>query len=83
MEYKIEKNIPIPRAKTCTVSLFPWEKMEIGDSFLIKCENNKKMINHKRSSVRSSISTFNKKHNANIKIITRNIDGNLRVWRTQ
>ena len=40
-KYKIDKNIPIPNNKIHW-SRFPFANMEIGDSFLVKCAQEKK-----------------------------------------
>lgn len=38
IEYKIDKNIPIPdRIRRCGSVLYPFRTMRIGDSFLILC----------------------------------------------
>lgn len=38
-DYKIEKNVPIPYIVRKYGGKYPWEEMEIGDSFVIENPN--------------------------------------------
>jgi hypothetical protein len=44
--FKIEKNIAMPDLKVGRASIFPWEEMEVGDSFQIPATK----VNSARSS---------------------------------
>ncbi len=73
MEYKIEKNIPILRKYH--KSKYPFLKMGIGDSFIVK---NKNIAN----SVITIISVYNNKNNKNLKFTTKRIsEYEYRIWR--
>lgn len=64
----IEKNIPIPKR-------FPFDKMEIGDSFSIPS-------NVRRSTASVAARRYGDKHK--MKFITRKMpDGTIRCWRTE
>lgn len=73
--FKIEKNIPITSIKTTKnfQSKYPFNKMEIGDSFFIP-EKTKK-DEKKRKGLYCSAKRFG------IKIATRKGEGGLRVWK--
>ncbi len=66
MKYKIEKNIPIKGTKR--PSKYPFDKMQVGDSFLVD--------NEKAGSIRSLIYRVGGK-----KFRTRSVKGGIRVWR--
>jgi hypothetical protein len=76
-EYKIEKGIEMPvlmKGRTATVT-YPYEKMEVGDSFLVKSDK-KHMIN--------TMCTKNKVMGERLgrKYVARVVEGGVRVWRT-
>lgn len=76
--YTIEKNIAISQ-KRKEIIRFPFEKMEVGDSFFIPSSD--QAINAARSSLFTAIRTFNIFHNKTYKILTRAQEKGLRVWR--
>lgn len=73
--FKIEKNIPIPKADRGSGSgrneKYPWSKMVPGDSFFVP--------QIKVSSIIGSAWRASKRHNA--KFTVRKVDGGVRVWR--
>lgn len=78
--YEIEKGIPIPKpVKPQPPGVYPFKKMEVGDSFFIKC--NKK----ERQRRSSSVLTLAKKTCNEMKFTTRFIQfgkhTGIRVWR--
>lgn len=75
MAYKIEKNIPIPR----DTSLFPFEEMGPGDSFVVPVGGYKNMMSL-RSALSNRIKSVNLKNKSTLKIKTRREKGCLRVW---
>lgn len=67
--YEVESNIPVPLfRKSC--SLYPFDTMEVGDSFLAEEAN-----------VRSAAGQYSKRHGR--KFTTRAVEGGYRVWRIQ
>ena len=73
MEIKIEKGIPIPAGQQGAPRKYPFDEMEIGDSFLVAEE--------KIRSVRALASLAKKKNG--MKVATRKVDGGFRVWRIE
>jgi hypothetical protein len=67
--FTIEKNIPLSSKKA-----YPFDQMEVGDSFFIPCDDPKK-ISYIRSQINNSKKDYPKKV-----ISTRKQDGGLRVW---
>lgn len=78
IEYKIEKNIPIVRARKA-FTRFPLDEMEVGDSFYIPLSDQKK--ESAMASIYSAANSFNRSHKAKIKVSTRSEADGLRVWR--
>jgi len=70
--YKIDKNIPMPPKRT-TKCVYPWDGMEIGDSFLMK----------KKMAVRDigNLHTLSKKRGIKIAVRQEGDMGYIRVWR--
>lgn len=72
LEIKIEKNIPIP-----TISCkFPFDKMQVGDSFIIPDE-----IPHTR--VRVKCIQYVKKNNLSHKFSIKKVNKGYRCWRVK
>jgi hypothetical protein len=67
--FTIEKNIPLSSRKA-----YPFEQMEVGDSFLIPCTDPKKI-----SYIRAQINNSKKVYPDKV-ISTRKEEGGLRVW---
>jgi hypothetical protein len=81
MDFKIEKNIPM-FLKSKEDYKYPFQEMEVGDSFNISCNNGIDLRN-KRNNVLSCAQNF-KKLKTDFKISTRNTSlFNLRVWRVK
>lgn len=71
-EFKIEKNIPVPCNKSKRGGYkYPFNIMEVGDSFLVENRTMKKM---------SSIVHYAQK-STGFKFMSRSGDGGVRVWR--
>ena len=80
MNFKIEKNIPISKRKynkkgnkTGCISVYPFDNMVDGDSFFIPIPNS---IYHV-----ASHRVYAAARNRKIKIVTRYVEGGLRVWK--
>ena len=79
--FKIEKDIEIPmkrkRAK------YPFKEMDIGDSFLIMVDpsEDKEILSIRIK--KAQINVISAARNLEIKVVTRQEDGNLRCWRIE
>jgi hypothetical protein len=72
---KIEKGIPVPERSNIK---YPWGRMEVGDSFFVKCEYSK--IKH--HSVNGSMYYWKKRNKKDDwKFTVRRVDGGIRAWR--
>lgn len=71
-KYKVDKNIPIPEKTIFCNRKYPFNEMQIGDSFLVK---NKSM-----PVVSAAKSGFVKK-NPNYQFTMRKVKDGIRVWR--
>lgn len=72
---KIEKGVPLPSTRK-TRLVYPWDKMEVGDSVLIPTATGPDV-----QKVRQSLSYYSKKHARTY--TTRKQGAALRVWRTK
>jgi hypothetical protein len=76
-QYKIEKNIPIPRTTkqaTPKQSIYPFNLMEVTDSFAAPLD--------KKQSLRNMAGDY-KRLNAGWDYITREYKNEIRIWRIQ
>ena len=79
----IEKNIPIAKKERKGMnSEYPWDKMEIGDSFHVDVPEGKK-INTVQSSVHAIARIYALYNHLNIKFTTRKEEGGFRIWRIE
>jgi len=69
-KYKVEKGVEIP-VKSLS-SIYPFEIMEVGDSFFVDDIEKYEALLNRKSSLKRKI---------NIKICVRKVDGGVRVWR--
>jgi len=80
-EYKIEKNIPITKGVGYK-EVYPFTKMEVGDSFAINCKSVKDTSNQRLKVLnyaRQFILNTNSKMKFRTKVQPNNV---VRVWRT-
>lgn len=91
-KWQIDKNIPLPpKGKPGhREHSFPFDSLEIGDSFLIGYNappyDGGKEFNKQFSNMRGALSRYNKQSSTKIKVTTRQVDDEelgtgLRVWR--
>ena len=71
MNYKIEKAIEVPPIKTGRYSIYPFRKMEVGDSFFSNDISAEKL--------RAAASYFGLRNER--KYMVRKVDGGARCWR--
>lgn len=74
MTLKIEKGIPVPTHNARFAKQYPFDQMEIGDSFLVPMPANKSP-----SSIYSALSQAKKR--LKINLTSSRVEGGLRVWR--
>ena len=75
MEYKIEKNIPVPKLKQKGQSIYPFVEMAVGDSFFVGDKSIER--------IRSAASWAGKRHNMKFTVTKNQANGivGARVWR--
>jgi len=72
MEYKIEKDVPVPNIASGKGKQVPFAVMEIGDSVLVTNDSGVR-------AARASASWHSKVTDK--RFITRTVDGGVRIWR--
>lgn len=80
--FKIEHNVPlpiVPRGATPSPIRFPWQQLNIGDSFFVPLVG--KTIMAIRGAINIDLKKFGSRTGSKIKITTRAIDNGVRVWR--
>jgi len=75
--FAIEKGVEIPKAKAFRQAKYPYQSMEVGDSFFVPSDEKGTPIARMRSS-----SAAYSKRTGNVKFVVRIVDGGVRVWRT-
>ena len=79
--FQIERDIPIPpRAVRKSSSLYPFEDMQVGDSFLVPLNGAK--VELVRGRIQNQLTRFRKADSAK-KFSMRVIEGGIRVWRIE
>ena len=76
--YAVERNVPAPGInRPSRATKYPFPQLKVGDSFFVPHDNNNRAIPR----VRSAASLWAKYHN--LKLVTRTVDGGIRVWRVK
>lgn len=73
-QFKIEKNVPISHVQFIN---FPFDKMEIGDSFFIPAGT------CKRQTISNHLFKFNRENKKDYKIACKSENDGFRVWRVK
>jgi len=73
MTIPIDHDVPIPAITR--MSKYPFDDMEVGDSFTILPEASK--------NISSAIGAYCRKRSDGRKFITRSIEGGVRIWRVR
>ena len=71
-EIKIEKGIPLPPIGRPPI--YPWQEMEVGDSFLVSSDSRR---------IRNIASVTNRRHPLKRFAVRKQPDGMYRVWRVK
>ena len=71
-EIKIEKGIPLPPLGRPPI--FPWQEMEVGDSFLVSSSHNR---------IHNIASSTHKRYPLKRFAVRKQPDGTYRVWRVE
>lgn len=76
--YRIDQGVPMPRPQTGRPK-YPFRKMEVGDSFLVECEDGDSgsVMNGLTSCIRWAT------YKTGFKFAQRMVRGGVRVWRTR
>lgn len=75
MTFKIEKGVPVPEKLAKGMKKYPFDQLEVGDSFFVPMADNASP-----SSLFSAIAQARKR--LNINLFSAKVDGGRRVWRT-
>ena len=84
-EIKIEKNIPVPVSYTKNNLKYPFDKMEVGDSFFIPFKEEDTLEEKRKITNAVSSSSFTYKRSKklnNLGFATRMTKEGVRCWRT-
>lgn len=71
MEYKIDKDVPRPKSGSGRRLMYPWDKMEVGDSILFEKEKGKSAAESAHAYGRKRGQVYQSKA----------VEGGVRVWR--
>ena len=74
--YVIEKGVPAIKGDRDRWRLYPFNKMEVGDSFVIESEKEFKRV-------RNSATAYNTKNKGKAKLSTRRWENKWRCWRVE
>lgn len=80
--FKIRKNVPLPESRNSKPCAYPFDDMEIGDSFVVPLDGRDPV--KLRARVSSSCVSWGKKHRA--RFVTRIVPGaggGIGVWRVE
>ncbi len=73
--FKIEKGIEAPKSR---VGRYPWNEMEVGDSFLVPCrDDEKRVVQTKLCGASSNRRKFGERYRA------AQAEGGVRIWRVK
>ncbi len=75
--YEIEKNVPLSASQQGGI-VYPFREMQPGDSFLVPAEKARADDKYMSSPRRAAL-IWGKRNN--VKLVTRRVDGGLRIWR--
>ena len=75
MTYEIEKNVPLPRPRQSGAPKYPWESMDVGDSFYVAGAT--------VTLLSASAASWSRRHGRERKFATRTVNGGVRVWRVK
>ncbi len=87
--YRLEGNIPIPpvtrpaeyreRTPNTWGVLGAIRRMQVDQSFMVRCSEKERQKT--RSAITSAVWTHNRRYSTSVKLVTRQVDGGIRVWR--
>lgn len=80
--YKVEKDIPIPyipSMRGCKPMKYPLDRMEIGDSFFIACDEN--MIQKVMSRIKTCSVAYRKRSRRDVSFRSLGFVNGVRTWR--
>ena len=77
--FDVENGIEVPAKMTGNPLKYPWDKMDIGDSFHVEHGADHPTNTQRRLS--AAADGYGYRHN--MKFITRQVEGGVRVWRIE
>lgn len=80
-DFNIEKNIPLPRKTKRGVISYPFDKMDVGDSFLVPYKERLKST--LASQVHSNAKSYVLRSKLNWVFSTRQEEDGVRIWRVK
>lgn len=83
-EIAVESGVPMPDPNPGRRSKYPWARMKVGDSFVVRFES-REQAKARQGSIRSSAANAAKQyqHRYTLRVIEENGLPAIRVWRTQ
>lgn len=72
---KVQKNIPIPKTSQGRPAKYPFNTMDVGDSFEVK--------DAPKNTVLNAAVSWASRHNKKAKFSIRHDNGKTRIWRTR
>lgn len=80
MKIKIDKDIPAPEKRPYTHNDYPFEKMNVGDSFQLEGEDFKSTL-YLRNKITQAAKKYALVNKNEAKFTTKITDNSVRVWR--
>jgi len=82
MSFEIENNVPMPEVFEHAASVYPWEKMNVGDSFYVPVRTDgSDTLSRLRNRLNQSRTNAHKKYG--IRTVTKPDANGIRVWRCE
>jgi hypothetical protein len=78
--FEIEKNIPVPERLESYPAVYPFDRMEAGDSFFVPNEGNETGV-QTAYRVRNASAKFRRKHRPDWRFCTKAKSNGARIWR--
>ena len=79
MNFEIDKGVEVPNPGRGPNGVrYPWADMEPGDSFVLECSGENRC--RVQNSVGSSGRNYMRLHRPDCIVVTRKVEGGLRVW---
>jgi len=77
--FEVEEGIKVPARGPGQKMKYPWNKMEIGDSFLVKASTDSRL--KVQQCITACAGSYGKRHG--MKFASRQVEDGVRVWRIE